>query len=539
MTRSSLVFPVTRRDFVVGIGATAALSLAPPAFAQPATPRRGGTLVMAIWPDLPSMVGAFTSSDPQTITPPKVSEGLCSYDYQFQLQPRLATSWAFAPDGLSVRFNLRPGVTWHDGQDFTSADVAFSILELLKKYHPRGRSVYANVDAVDTPDAHTAILRLSKPSPMIVSSLAGYESPILPRHIYAGSDPLTNPANMAPIGTGPFVFKEWHKGSDILLERNPNYWDPGKPYLDRIILKVINDASARVASLEAGEVMIAGPNPVPPSEIARFKQNENFVVEIKGEELLNHGSAIQVNLRNPALAKPEVRQAIYHAINRDVLARIVWYGTATAAISPIQHQAADLQAKDVLRYPFDVAKANALLDQAGLKRAADGTRLTLKLDWIPIGDANLRTAEVVKQQLKSVGINAEIRSSDLPTYLKRIYTDYDFDLNIFLYTPTRDPSIGLQRFYWSKAQLKGTPFVNASGYASPAMDQILEAASIEPDMAKRKELLYQFQRLAMTDLPVLPLLDLDYTAIHAKKVQNLVASPEGIRGNFADLWLSA
>jgi peptide/nickel transport system substrate-binding protein len=530
--------PISRRTLLTGTAGLFALGKSKLALAA-GEPVRGGTLTMAVWPDPTALVGAFTSSDQITIVSGKVTEGLLTYGYDFAPQPRLATTWEVAADGLSIRFDLRKGVKWHDGEDFTSDDVGYSIFNLLRPNHPRGRVGFANVTEVETPDPYTAIIRLSKPSPMIMNALAGYESPILPKHIYENGDPLRNPANAAPIGTGPFRFVEWNRGSDIIFERNPTYWDLGKPYLDRIVIRILNDAGARSAALEAGEILLAGPNPVPYSELARFRAKPDFTVETRGEELLTHGQAMQINLRNPDLAKLDVRRAIYQAINREQMARIVWYGSGRPAISLIPYQAGDLRPPDLPLYPYDPKAAEELLDKAGLPRTGPNRmRMKLRIDSIPLGEANQLAAEFVKNALQRVGIDATIRASDLPTYLKLVYTDYDFDLNIFLFTPTHDPSLGVQRFYWSKAAQRGSPFVNAGDYANPEVDKILEAAASEPDPAKRKQEFWDFQRIVMTDLPVLPLIDLDYTMIFNNRVHDVVASPEGLRGNFADVWIS-
>jgi peptide/nickel transport system substrate-binding protein len=128
---------------------------------------------------------------------------------------------------------------------------------------------------VDSSDPHVVVLHLSAPSPVIFSALNSYESQILPRHIYAGSDPLANPANLKPIGTGPFMFKEWARGEHIVLERNPDYWDEGKPYLDRIVFRIVPDAAARAALLETGQAQYAPYSPVPLGDVARLRALPN------------------------------------------------------------------------------------------------------------------------------------------------------------------------------------------------------------------------------------------------------------------------
>ena len=190
--------------------------------------RSGGTLNWIIASEPALFVPLTTSAGSSCDLGPKVVEGLLTYDYQLNPKPLLATAWSVSKDGLQYRFDLRKGVKWHDGNEFTSADVAFSIL-VLKQYHPRGRSTFANVESVRTPDAHTAVIVLSKPAPYLLTALSGTESPIVPKHLYEGTDVQNSKYNREPIGTGPFVFKEWVKGSHVVLERNPNYWDKPKP----------------------------------------------------------------------------------------------------------------------------------------------------------------------------------------------------------------------------------------------------------------------------------------------------------------------
>ena len=190
---------------------------------------KGGTLTMLVQPEPPVLVSAFNSAAPIGVVSTKILEGLLTYDFDMVPKPVLAETWKVSPDGKSIIFNLRKGVKWHDGKEFTSADVQFSVMKAWKKLHPRGRSTFAKVTAVETPSPYVAILKLSEPSPYLMSALSGYESQILPRHLYEGTDLAANPYNSKPVGTGPFVFKEWQKGNFVLLERNPNYWDSGRP----------------------------------------------------------------------------------------------------------------------------------------------------------------------------------------------------------------------------------------------------------------------------------------------------------------------
>ena len=242
------MIPVFRRTLLaVALGASLLGGAA-----QAADPQPGGTLNLVLNYEPPALIALTTVATPALSVSAKVTEGLLSYDFDLNPQPQLATQWEVSSDGLRYTFHLRPNVKWHDGQDFTSADVAFSI-ELLKKVHPRASSTFANVTKVETPDALTAVLVLSKPAPYLIKAFAAAESPIVPKHIYEGTDPLTNPHNNAPIGTGPYIFDKWVRGSYILYKRNPHYWDQNRPYLDQLVVKFIPDAAARSVAFETGD----------------------------------------------------------------------------------------------------------------------------------------------------------------------------------------------------------------------------------------------------------------------------------------------
>ncbi len=525
---------ITRRTLASG---ALALMARPAAAQQP--PTRGGTLIMVVTPEPSSITSALTSILPNQSIGPKIFDGLFGYDFDFNLVPRLALAYEVAPDGLTVTLRLRPGVTWHDGHDFGAADVAWSLLNVWKPLHSRGRITYANVTAVETPDPLTVVIRLSQPSPMMRTALAGFESGVLPRHLYEGTDPLTNPANNKPIGTGPFRFVEWRRGTSITLERNPTYWDAPRPWLDRIVVRVMPDAGERAAALETGEVHLAGQTPVPLSDLRRLKDIPSLELVTRGYEFGNFMHYLEFNLRDPRFQDVRVRRAIAMAINPAFVARAVWQGYATPATGPLPRAMKPFYSADVPKYPFDPARANALLDEAGFPRGAGGIRFKVVHDWAPYGSEYQLTADTVKQSLRAVGIDVEIRSQDLPSYLRRVYADNDFQLINYFAGLGADPTGGVQRFYWSRAVQKGAPFTNASGYASPEMDRILEAAATEVDPVRRIAQMAAMQRLAMTDLPIVPLAELQNVTVANRRVHDHTTGPEGLRAAFADTWLSA
>jgi peptide/nickel transport system substrate-binding protein len=481
------------------------------------------------------VVARSTSATNVLKVSPKVVEGLLDYDFKFQPKPSLATSWEVSDDSRKYIFHLRHGVKWHDGKPFTSADVAYSI-QTLRQVHPRAKTTFANVTDIATPDPYTVVITLSKPAPYLIKAFSSSETPIVPKHIYDGTDVLTNPANNAPIGTGPFRFVRWVRGSYIEYVRNDDYWDTGKPWLDRIVVKVINDPAARTVAFEDGSADLSGDTPVPLSDLERLKGNPKLGLETRGYEFQAGVARIEFNLDNPVLKNPKVRQAIASALDREVIRKVIYYGYATPLASPIIPSSPYYDPAPT-PYPFNVERANALLDEAGYPRKADGTRFALTVDPLPIGDLPARTAAYVKSALARVGIAVTVRSQDLPAYLKRIYTDRDFDFSINGMSNLFDPVVGVARLYTTNNFRRGVPFTNGSHYSNPEIDQLFAQVAEETDEAKRKQLFSQIQRILERDLPDINLVAPQYLTVYSRAVHNHTTSPDGVSASFADVWL--
>ncbi|MGH6860382.1 MAG: ABC transporter substrate-binding protein, partial [Phyllobacterium sp.] len=463
-------------------------------------------------------------------------EGLLRYDFDLTPKPALATAWTISDDGLVYTFQLREGVKWHDGEPFTSADAAFSI-QLLKQIHPRGRATFANVEAIDTPDERTLVLKLSKPAPYLLNALVASESPIVPKHIYEGKDAGTKPANNAPIGTGPFRFVELVHGSHVVLERNPNYWDKGKPYLDGVIVRFISDPGSRAIAIETKEIDIAAGTLVPLSDVERIAALHHIVLDPRGSIFDAGVKRIEFNLDNPYFKDIRVRRAVAHAIDKTVIRNVVWYGFGEIVTGPISPELAPFRAEGLPSYAFDLEKAEALLDEAGHPRGADGVRFHLIHDFRPSTEGDKRTADYVKQALSKVGIDVTVRVQDFASYVKRVYTDRDFAFTTNSMTNTFDPTVGVQRLYWSKNFKPGVPFSNGAHYFNPEVDALLETAAVEVDAARRKQFWTQIQIRLIQDLPDLNFLsDFQFTFLNTRVV-DAITDAAGISGDFATTWL--
>jgi peptide/nickel transport system substrate-binding protein len=532
-SRNKSIGPLRRRTLAAGAAALSALALlaAPAAWAQP---RQGGTLNWLVNPVPASIVPLTTTAGGNAEIGPKIVEGLLTYDYELKPKPLLATAWSLSADGLQYTFTLRKGVKWHDGKDFTSADVAFSILT-LKQVHPRGRGTFANVVEVRTPDPYTAVVVLSKPAPFLLTALAATESPIVPKHLYEGTDISASKYNSQPIGTGPFVFKEWVQGSHIILERNPNYWDKPKPYLDRVVVRFVLDAAARAAALESGAADLAnGTGGIPLSDVERFRKLPGVEIDTRISPYLGSHQQIYFNLDTPALQKVEVRRAIAQAIDVNAFAKTVWYGLGTPSASPIGKGISRYHDASIQPYPYDPKAAEAALDAAGFKRGAGGTRLKLRVLYNPFQER--RAADFVRQSLGRIGIDAAVESYDFATYVTKAYTERAFDITLESLTNLFDPTVGVQRVFWSKNFKVGLPFSNAAHYVNPEVDRLLEAAAVEVDETRRRQLFVDFQQIVHRDVPSIELGANPAITVLAKKVRDYGPTGEHIRGSFADLY---
>ncbi|WP_292090002.1 ABC transporter substrate-binding protein, partial [Mesorhizobium sp.] len=355
----------------------------------------------------------------------KVVETLAeaSFDGKDGLQPRLALSWEGSADGRSVTFKLRDGVKWHDGKPFTSADVAFSALQVWKPLQNLGRTVFKDLEAVDTPDKLTAVFKFAKPTPfqLIRNALPALSS-VVPKHVYEVGKIEDNPANNAPVGTGPFKFAEYKAGQYYRLARNDAYWDKDEPYLDEIVYQVLPDRTSAAAALEAEEIQLAAFSAVPLADLDRISKVPGLKVITKGYEGLTYQLVVEINHRRKELADLKVRQAIAHAIDKDFVVKTIFLGYAATATGPVPKNDPQFYTADVPIYPFDVAKANELLDEAGYKRADDGKRFALKLLPAPYFNETKQFGDYLRQALAVIGIDAQIVNNDSAAHMKAVYT---------------------------------------------------------------------------------------------------------------------
>jgi peptide/nickel transport system substrate-binding protein len=524
------------------LGFTVALVLAGPALVAPpaAAQKAGGTLVQITQPEPPNLAPYISTSAPIGQVTAKVYDGLLEYGFDLKPKPSLAESWGLTPDGKTVTFTLRKGIKFHDGKPFTSADVQFTIMEVLKKYHPRGINTFRDVTAVETPDEHTAVFKLANAAPYMLAALSGYESPMLPKHVFSEGDIRSHPNANQPIGTGPFKFVEWRRGELVRLDKNPDYWRKGQPYLDRVVVRFINDESTRTAALESGEAHVAGFGGVPYNDAKKLAKLPSIEVTTKGYEMISPIVELLMNTKRAPFDNMKVRQAVAYAIDRQFVIDNIWFGYGKPATGPISSNFAPsgIYSSDVRNYqvPDGIERANKLLDEAGFPKKDGGVRFEIVHDITPYGPEWQRFGEFVQQRLALIGIKASLRYEDVATWLKRTYTDYDFFITSnFLYN-LPDPVIGVHRAISGKNIKKGTVFVNGSQWSDPRADELMDKATVEPDPNKRAQYYHEVQKIVVEASPIVWVFELNFPTVINRRYKDVITSPLGLYTNFAGVW---
>ena len=464
------------------------------------TPKIGGTLVASIGSE-PTTLNLDITTDfyPYVVGGPIYSK-LATLGPDGAPVPDLAKSWTISDDGKTYTFNLNTGVKWHDGQPFSSEDVKFTFEKILGVYHGSGQSIFKRVASIAAPDPNTVVVTLSEPYNAFFTFIAR-DGRILPKHIYEKGAVLENPANVKPVGTGPFRFVAWNRGSDITLERNPDYFVKGQPYLDKIVFKIIPDASARIEALESGEVDYLPAYDLQPASIERLRKSQEITVTSKGHESWSAITELMFNEDKAPFNDVRVRRALTQAIDRQFIVEKAGFGLNKVATGPFSSEMAWAYTPDVHIYAYDPKEAERLLDEAGVKRGADGVRFRTKLGAFRGVDTFAKTAEIVANQLKAIGVEVQVTILDRATALPQVYNTREYDMFIHSLTTGPDPAIGVERQYVS-TNIRPSPFTNAAGYRNPQVDKLFADAAVAKSREERAALYKAVQKIIVDEAPL-------------------------------------
>jgi peptide/nickel transport system substrate-binding protein len=499
-------------------------------------PVPGGTVVFAIGNDSAMINPDLTTNSPDTIIGCLVYQALVYPRMDGKVDPMLAKSWTASADGMTYTFRL-VDAKWHDGKPFTSADVKFSLLEVSGKYSAIFARVGAVIQDIETPDPQTVVVRLKKPfGPFLYALGCHGGGAILPAHIFQGTDVFKNEASLTkPVGTGAFILSEMVRGSHVTMTKNPNYWESGKPYIDKIIFKIIPTPAARVLSLQSGEVHYVSYDFVSFNDYKVIQANPKLYLH----ELLfpPPDDIMFFNVRRGPVANPLVRHALAMATDREYLLKTVWFGIGNPGISSFDSRLAwtyNPQVDYRKMYPFDPTRAKALLDQAGFKPGADGSRFTLEFVVSSAQQPYVATSQAVKSMWGNVGINVKVEAVDQSAMVQRVFKDGKFDVTMQGYTTYGDPALGIVRQFVSSTI--GQPFGNASGYSNPEVDQLAELGQNAINQADRAKHYFQVQEIIARDLPNIIVHERQSYDAASKRLRGAWTGHIGY-GNWTNAWL--
>jgi len=511
------------------------LALAPRfAAAADEQPVRGDTMVEGSIGDASNLLPALAADSSSFDIIGQVYNGLVRYDKNLTLEPELAERWEVSPDGLVITFHLRKGVAWHDGAPFTAADVEYTYRVMIDPKTPTAYGEdFRQVKKFEVLDPATVRATYDKP---FAPALASWGFSVMPKHLLAGKEITTSPLARAPIGTGPYRFKEWKPGEKIVLEANDAYWE-GRPNIDRIIYRIIPDSATMFLELRAGSVDMMGLEPLQytrQTDTDAFRKNYN-----KYRYLASSYTYLGFNLKLPLFQDKRVRQAISHAVNKQEIIDIVLLGLGKEATGPYKPGTWAYN-PDVKRYPFDQARAQALLAEAGwATKGADGIltkggeRLAFTLLTNQGNKTRSKAAEVIQKNLKAVGIDVSIRVVEWAAFLKEFVNPRKFDAVILGWTVPPDPD-AFDVWHSSKtgpAELNHVSFKNAEA------DALIEKGRRTFDQEARRKAYARFQEILAEEQPYVFLFAPDALPIVAARFKGIAPAPAGISYNFIKWWV--
>jgi peptide/nickel transport system substrate-binding protein len=444
-----------------------------------------------------------------------------------EFKPELAREWEIQGDRAHV-FRLQKGVTFHDGQPCTSAEVKASLERVKDKAQsPIHAWKLELLEHIETPDPLTVKLHFSKPYPFLRVALTGSTGRAGTIVSVKAAKEKGKAYGRSPVGTGPFKFVEWKESDYILLEKNPNYWDSEDgnklPYLDKVLIKFIIEPSTLVAAMKTGEV--DGINNVAPQFVGELRKDPNVTVYTA---VGGNWRCMHFNLAKEPFTDKALRAAVAFAVDRKEIVDKVEFGEAIVAHGPISppmgafYDAAFETGKNG-QY-FDLERAKALMKQS---RHAGGVDVTLLVGNAGTGP---RQAEVVQAQLAKIGVRVKIDIADAPTFRRRWLQERQWDLVQLQWDADLDPDETLY------PELHSGEAWNAGKWASKAFDQAVESARSEADTKKRKKFYDDAVKAILDDTPVAIVLHANEQKVFSKRVNGFQMIPAGLI-NMHNVWL--
>lgn len=476
--------------------------------------------VYALDADIVNLAPVKLTNTVSTTVSTQIHEPLVTYVGNNQLTALLATEWSVSANGLAWTFKLRPNVKWHDGQGFTSADVKYTYELLL---NPATESVRRNnfsmIKSIDASDPLTVVFNLSESHGPFLDKMT--QVPIMAAHLATPDDPTLKNYNQKPIGTGPFIFKEWKPNDHVTLEANPNYWG-GKPAIQTLTFKPVPEPAVRAMALGKGEVNYA--SGLTAEDFATLQQNAKLTTYSIPQLRFAY---LGQNNRNPLFKDLKVREAMAYAVDQATLIRDVLKGAAQPSTGPIAAINTGWYNANVKKFDYKPELSKQLLAETGWKAGADGivakggTRLSFSV-ILATGNEQLKNQAILLQSwLKAVGIEMKLEFLDW-TLLNDRLDARDYDAMMLSMGPSPDPD---QFNYWHSTSVDAG--FNDWCYSNPQVDKLLEQGRRESDPAKRKVIYDQVQDILAKDVAAIWLYHPNALSAISKGFTGMTAEPAG------------
>jgi len=494
------------------------------------TPVQGGTASIALEGE-PIILNPvlLTDINSQTICV-LVFDSLISHDAEMNYVSRLAESWEVSDDKLMITFHLRKNVKWHDGKAFTSEDVEFTYNTIMNpKLEARNISdSFSLVESVDIPDPYTFRVIYRKP---FAPCFESWETLIIPKHVYNFTDPsdfADKTANMHPIGTGPFMFKQWTAGKSLTLARNPNYFHE-KPYLDNIVFHFVTSKDEALSLALDGPVDIA---PMDPTQWQLFTQSADFLsrfTTLKINQLSYDYIAWNADGSNPFFSDALVRKAMTYALDRQQIIERILYGLGKPMTGPF---IPDSWACNPLiePYPFSLKTASDLLSRAGWDRknkdevlAKGGKSFTFSMIVREDQEIRKRIAEMLRSNLDKIGVRMDVKPVAFKEWVHRMIDTHDYEASIGRWNVELDPDP--YNLWFSGNYEKGFNFVK---FNNARVDKLVEAGRITFDRSTRQKLYWEVHEIIHNEQPYTFLYVPVYIYACSKRIQNITSCPKGL-----------
>jgi peptide/nickel transport system substrate-binding protein len=470
-----------RRQAIIGLGSTL---LATGARAD--APQTGGTLNVGLANDAKTYDPIYSVQFTERHVLYLAFNTLVKYAPDFSIKPELATGWETSADGKRITFTLQQGVSFQDGTPFNADAVKWNIDRRMDPAvaSPQRELLAPIIASVDVVDPYRVAFNLTKPSPVLFSLLGERPGFMVSPTAW---QKLGKDFGEHPVGTGAFILKEWVRGTQVTLERNPNYWEKGLPYLDRIVIRDLAGSVIGVQRLLTGEVDYIGE--LTPTDVRPLEGRKDIALQpIK----VGRWYFLQWHVNAPPFDNAKLRQAIAHGIDRNRLNEITMRGQGSVSDSATPD---GLWWYDpaVKSYPHDPAKAKALLAEAGYP---NGFEFTLSTPQVAVFQ---QINQLMQEQLAPIGIKLTLQPVASSEWYARV-VDGTTNMTPTRWTQRADPDGLLYILFNSKG------FANTMKYSNEKVDALLEQARSTYDIPTRKKLYGEIQQQVVTDLPIVPLL---------------------------------